>query len=82
MSNNNHISVGVYANGRYVVNIVKDEHLKDHIEYNKTFRFGRGLFVDGECLNQGYLSGDQVKNWKKRISEMNIDTSVSSEPYC
>ena len=73
----NHITVGVYMNGQYKINIVKDKDLKDHIEYNKKFR----LFVDGKCVNQGYLSGEQVRNWEKRISEMEFDTSKSTEPY-
>lgn len=77
----NHITVGVYMNGQYKINIVKDKDLKNHIEYNKKFRFGRGLFVDGKCVNQGYLSGEQVRNWEKRISEMEFDTSKSTEPY-
>ena len=57
----NHISVGVYSNGKYVVNIVKDEDLEWHIKYNKTFRFGRGLFIDGKCINQGYLSENKLE---------------------
>ena len=77
----NHVTVGVYMNGQYKINIVKDKDLKDHIEYNKKFRFGRSLFVDGKCVNQGYLSGEQVRNWEKRISEMEFDTSKSAEPY-
>lgn len=76
-----HITVGVYMNGKYKVNVVRDEDLEDHIEYNKTFRFGRGLFVDDKCINQGYLSGEQVRNWEKRISEMEIDTSKPTIPY-
>ena len=77
----NHISVGVYSNGKYVVNIVRGEDLESHIEYNKTFRFGRGLFIDCKCINQGYLSGEQVRNWESRIATMNIDSSVASEEY-
>lgn len=76
-----HVTVGVYMNGRYKVNVVRDEDLESHIEYNTTFRFGRGFFVDGKCINQGYLSGEQVRNWEKRISEMEIDTSKPTIPY-
>ena len=68
-------------NGRYVYNVVCDEDLEEHIEYNKTFRFGRGLFVDGKCVHQGYLSGEQVRNWEKRISEMKVDMSTATIPY-
>ena len=77
----NHISVGVYANGNHVVNIVKDENINEHIEYNKLFRFGRALFVDGECLNTGYLNSEEVKKWKDKIKAMNIDSSIASEKY-
>ena len=76
-----HVTVGVYMNGQYKYNIVRDEDLENHIKYNKIFRFGRGLFVDGKCINQGYLSGEQVRNWTKRISEMNIDMSKPTIPY-
>ena len=34
-----HVTVGVYMNGVYKVNIVRDEDLEDHIQYNKKFRF-------------------------------------------
>ena len=77
----NHVTVGVYQNGVYKHNIVRDEDLLSHIEYNKTFRFGRGLFVDGVCVNQGYLSGEQVRNWTRRIREMTFDTSKPTIPY-
>lgn len=76
-----HYTVGVYMNGRHVVNVVRDEDLEDHIWYNKTFRWGRGLFVDGKCVHRGYLGGEQVRNWEKRISEMDIDLSKPTIPY-
>lgn len=37
----NHISIGIYSSGQYVLNIVKEKDLTNHIHYNKTFRFGR-----------------------------------------
>ena len=67
--------------GVYKGNIVRDEDLEDHIQYNKKFRFGRGLFLDGKCINQGYLSGEQVRNWEKRISEMEFDLTHDTRPY-
>ena len=76
-----HYTVGVYANGQYKINVVRDEDLDDHIQYNKNFRFGRGLFLDGKCIHQGYLSGEQVRNWESRISEMDIDLSRPTIPY-
>lgn len=76
-----HVTVGVYMNGQYKYNIVRDEDLENHIKYNKIFRFGRGLFVDGKCVNQGYLSGEQVRNWERRISEMEFNMSYDTRPY-
>ena len=79
----NHITIGVYKNGDYKVNVVREEHLESHIEYNKTMRFGRGLFVDGECLNQGYLDDNEVKEWTEKIKEISKDVNIfkSSETY-
>ena len=76
-----HVTVGVYMNGQYKYNIVRNEDLENHIKYNKIFRFGRGLFVDGKCVNQGYLSGEQVRNWERRISEMEFNMSHDTRPY-
>ena len=75
-----HVTVGVYMNGQYKYNIVRDEDLENHIKYNKIFRFGRGLFVDGKCVNQGYLSGEQVRNWERRTSEMEFNISHDTRP--
>lgn len=77
----NHASVGVYSNGEYIVNIVRDEHLQSHIEYNTTFRFGRGLFIDGKCVYRGYLSEEKAKEWEEKIAEMNIDITKASDMY-
>ena len=76
-----HVTVGVYKNDSYKYNIVYDEDLESHIEYNKTWRFGRALFVDGKCVYQGYLSDEQIEDWTKRISEMQFDMSRATIPY-
>lgn len=77
----NHFTVGVYANDSYKTNVVKDEHLEDHIEYNMKMRPGRAFFVDGECLFKGYLSDERIALWTKKIAEMKPDLSRSTEPY-
>jgi hypothetical protein len=77
----NHISIGVYASGSHVVNIVRPEDLKGHIDYNKVMRFGRALFIDGQCFNEGYLNKDEVEKWKETIATMKTDSSVSSKVY-
>ena len=77
----NHFTVGVYNNNQYKTNVVRHEDLESHIEYNKTWRFGRALFVDGECVNKGYLSDERIAEWTEKISKMKPDLSKSTEPY-
>jgi hypothetical protein len=77
----NHITVGVYLTGDHKVNVVDSSDLNDHIEYNKRLRFGRALFLDGECIHEGYLSKDSIKEWENKISNMDIDSSKVSKIY-
>jgi hypothetical protein len=81
----NHLSVGVYNNNTHVINIVKDVHLQSHIEYNKTFRPGRLLFIDGKYNSGGMVDDATLKNliseWEKKIASFKIDLSKSSEKY-
>lgn len=77
----NHVTIGVNSNDSYVINIVRPEHLEGHIEYNKVMRFGRALFVNGECVYEGYLSDATIEKWTLKISEMKIDTSIPSKLY-
>lgn len=77
----NHISIGVYNNESYVVNIVPDYNLEKHIEYNKIMRFGRALFIDGECVHTGYLTTQKIKSWSSKIKEMKIATHTPSTTY-
>ena len=62
-----HQTVGVYANGSFKRNAVKPEHLQDHIDYNLKMRPGRAFFVDGECLNRGYLTESEAALWAEKI---------------
>jgi len=77
----NHVTVGVYNSDTYIINIVKPEHLENHIEYNKIFRPGRALFVDSKCVHAGYLNEQRMIEWENKIKQMDINTSVSSEYY-
>lgn len=60
-----HTTIGVYPNGGHKVNGVKTEHLAEHIEYNKTFRFGRALIVDGEIVYLGAMSREKLEKYIK-----------------
>jgi len=77
----NHVTIGVYANESYVINVVLPAHLDYHIEYNKVMRFGRALFVDGKCVHQGYLPAYKVAEWENKIKTMKVDTSKPSIEY-
>jgi len=81
----NHVTIGVYENNSFVVNIVAEEDLQDHIEYNQKLRPGRYLFVDGK-YNCGGIKKETQKNefikvWEEKISQMNINSSRVSEKY-
>ena len=65
-----HHTVGVYPNGSYKENGVLDELLESHIEYNRTFRFGRALFVDGKCVYPGFLSEEVLEKAKQTVANL------------
>lgn len=68
-----HTTIGIYCNGSFKVNGVKDEDLANHIEYNKTFRFGRALVVDNEIVYQGYMKKEEIE---KVLKENKLDQYV------
>lgn len=55
-----HHTMGVYNSGHRVHNGVSPAHLEEHIAYNLFWRPGRAFFVDGQCLNAGYLDQARV----------------------
>lgn len=85
----NHIytTVGVY-NGNvndpnaYKVNGVTQEWIENHIQYNKTLRWGRALFVDGQCVYTGYLSDDAAAIWEHKIThDLKLKRTKDTQPY-
>lgn len=81
-----HLTVGIYANKDCVYNIVRDLDLASHIEYNKTFRPGRLLYVNGirvhnGCIKEEYLEEyDEVYNqFVKQLSD--IKNKQPTIPY-
>lgn len=77
----NHVTVGVYTDDSYKHNIVAPEHLEGHIYYNKVLRPGRAFFVDGKCVNAGYLSDDKIAEWTSKIASMSFNKSEITTPY-
>lgn len=55
-----HTTIGIYPNGYPKFNGVAHEDLQYHIEYNRGFRSGRALMIDGEIILKGYASNKQV----------------------
>lgn len=82
-----HTTIGVYANWKklghngYRINGVWDYHLTDHIEYNKTFRPGRALFVDGKCVHRGYLTFEDVKELEEKFKAEKFKQTRCTAPY-
>ena len=79
----NHLTLGIYPNKSYKYNVVRDKDLKNHITYNKTFRPGRLLYVDGkrvydrvikqECLDEFDVIAEKFYENSSRIN-MDIPT--------
>lgn len=81
----NHITVGVYLDQSYVINVVSEEDLKSHISYNETFRPGRLFFVDGKYHSGGLLYESALKKmiieWENKIKDFKVDLSKPSSTY-
>ena len=69
-----HTTIGVYNNGERKVNGVTTEHLVAHIAYNLRLRPGRAFFVDGLCLNYGYLGYERCKALEAELASVKRDT--------
>lgn len=65
-------TIGLYVNGSFKVNGVLPQDLKEHVEFNKKYRFGRGLFVDGSCVHKGYLDDDEIQAFEEKIKVENL----------
>lgn len=69
-----HHTVGVYPNGEYKQNGVTHGLLKGHIDYNKVFRPGRALFVDGKCVHRGALSDEVLEKATAMVATLTPPT--------
>lgn len=58
----NVITLGIYPDGSYRYNVVQEEDLENHIVYNKTFRPGRLLYVDGKRVYNGCIKKTHCLN--------------------
>jgi hypothetical protein len=76
-----HTTIGLYADGSFKMNGVKPEHLEYHIEYNKTNRFGRALFVDGKCVYGGLMPEDNTRRFEEWLKTENLKADKCTAPY-
>lgn len=65
-----HTSVGVYKNLDYESNCVCSNELEQHIEYNKTMRFGRALLIDGKVVYKGYFSEEDIPMLEEKFGNI------------
>ena len=80
-----HLTLGIYPDGSYKYNVVKDNDLESHINYNKQFRPGRLLYVDGKRVYDGCIKNKiMIKKYDciaKKFFENNIDMDRPTIPY-
>lgn len=83
----NHLTLGIYPNKSYKWNVVKDDDLDAHIEYNLTFRPGRIFYVDNNRLNTGLLDKNNLSEYDKIAYEFfksannTINMEIGTIPY-
>jgi len=73
-------TIGVYANGNKKYNGVLPQDLIPHITYNLQFRPGRAFFVEGQCLNSGYLDEETITALEQEFAKNpHLPNKVSSQ---
>lgn len=70
-----------YNNGDYIDNGVLVQHLEDHIDYNCKMRPGTALFIEGLCVNKGYLSKDRIDGIAIELKRLQIKIPATPIPY-
>ncbi len=76
-----HHTMGVYNDGSRKHNGVLSEDLASHIWYNITMRPGRALFVDGYCLNEGYLDKVKIEAIEVDLKQNPVVMPRDTAPY-
>jgi len=79
-----HTTIGVYPKpDRYLwkINGVAEEFLEDHIAYNKKWRFGRALFVDGKCVYPGHVAQEDIDRIEAELEAEPIVRTRDTAPY-
>lgn len=81
----NHLTLGVYLDGSYEYNVVCGEDLEHHIEYNRIWRPGRLLYVDGDRVFDGCIRKEALSRYdeiaRKFFEGNSVDMSLPTIPY-
>lgn len=83
----NHLVLNIYASGNYKYNVVKDSDLEDNIEFNKQWRGGRLIYVDGKRVYGGCIIEDALGEYDEIAKDFfenkakNIDMLTPTIPY-
>jgi hypothetical protein len=59
--------IRVYNNGERVEAQCDEQEAKKWLEFNKVYRFGCALFIDGVCQHRGYLCAERVASFEKEF---------------
>lgn len=82
-----HLTIEVYTNKQWKYNVVRDEDLEDHIEYNKTWRWGRLLYVDGVRVYDGCHKAESLPMYDALAKEVyedllkKVNLNKDTRPY-
>lgn len=72
-----HITVLIYPTGNFKINVVPDNMLNIHIECSITLRRNVVLIVDNKCVNQAWMSDNEVQYWTEKIKKLDM-TSINT----
>lgn len=78
----NFVCVRFYANTDFVANVVRAEHLEEHVRFNKIFRPGCAFYVNGELKQSAGFNADTLNAIRAKLDSLNINPNRASElPY-
>lgn len=81
LKTNLHTTIGLYPDLTFKMNGVHPEHLTGHVQFNKKFRPGRTLFVDGVCVHNGGIPDEVIKIHEQLFKSDKYKMKKSTVPY-
>ncbi len=65
-----HKSLRIYNNGDMVRQLINPEDIKNHIEYNRVYRPGCMLIIDGAVTQSGYISKEREAEYIQKFDTL------------